>query len=82
MKPANREHQPSAWGVLLLPLCCLLPLVLISLVSWIATTSFELSAPLLIGGAVVVAGLILWGIRRHRRADRHAAQNEPDKCGQ
>jgi hypothetical protein len=82
--PASHRHDwPVFLAALLVPMCCLLPLLLVSLTAWLATQDFEVAAPLAwgFGGAVIAVAALWLGLRSVRRAARRRTGGDDACCG-
>ena len=87
--PEENRDQPTSrdWPVVaaavLLPICCLAPLLLVSFGAWFAALEFEVMGPLALAivGVFFGAGLIAFRLHRARGAGKAELKVSRDICG-
>jgi hypothetical protein len=87
--PEGNQDQPTSqdWPIVaaavLLPICCLAPVLLVSFGAWFAALEFEVMGPLAlaIAGVLLGAGLIAFRLHRARGAGKADLKVSRDICG-
>lgn len=82
-RPSSRDW-PVVAAAVLLPICCLAPLLLPSFGAWFATRELDVMAPLALAivGALFGASLIAFRLHRARGAGKADLNGSKDICGQ
>lgn len=82
-QPTSR-HWPVIAAMVILPICCLAPLLLASFGAWFAALEFGVLGPvaLAIVGVLFGAGLIAFRLHRARCAGKADLKVSKDICGQ
>ena len=82
-QPASR-NWPVVVAAVILPICCLAPLLLASFSAWLAALELELAGPLALAvvGLVFGAGLIAFRLHRARGTGKADLRVSKDICGQ